>query len=878
MRIRYLIVLVAFVVGPAFSAPSEQDKPLLEELIRVLNAESNGNHFVQADERGTASTSKDSPLILTSFWSEGPLHANEQALLTLEMGIITLRQPEKTMHPISPRRLAVSFLPSERLVHERFPQADILDIPDLYRAIHALQSGAVDGVVTHLHAYTLIRNDPSSAALYFTPDPSLEVTYGLRMVNYSPLRMPVLQLAIAGNPPALYQALIEKHLILDSLTAESMRNPGIWHTLSGLLLLGIIIVCVILLQLWLSKRKTESQLKDAIVFRDTLIQILPIPLAVCTPDGRVSRTNQAFLEAIGRSEHEVYARHISFLNRENALEPPLTSAVLIGALQNSGPTIKEGRIFSGNGRFILLWCQAFRDTRQIPRGIVIGWTDITHLKLLEEQLAQALEHARRASEEKGSFLARMSHEIRSPLNIIMGALEMEMSATPQPASDMLIMASHAATHLMEMIGQVLDISKIEAGKMRLEARPVLLFECLNETLSHYAFMADRKGLSLRYQITALANKTYLTDKTKILEIINNLLSNAVKYTATGMITVEAQARYSESDNETVILTVSDTGQGIPEEILPDLLNPYTQYATPVENSSGLGLYIVQQLITLMNGRLDIASTPGQGSTFTVQLPLRLGSQIHQVLPAPSPLPEHETLSVLVVDDSPSGLTLVAMQLRAAGYHVVIASNGEEALKKLSENPEILYILTDCNMPVMNGYDLAKCLRAEEHLDLPPRFILGMTANAFSDEERICLQAGMDGVLIKPFKTETLHNAIEGMIQDLTPDMNEIDRLTAGSPLNRRNFLQQLLESSVSDLARITPDALQCPQAVGDVIHRLKGSYAFAGFQRGEKLCEEIEWILAQDNAGTDVALLKLRRAAYHFQHYILRELKQTELK
>ncbi|MGD8582319.1 MAG: response regulator [Gammaproteobacteria bacterium] len=381
----------------------------------------------------------------------------------------------------------------------------------------------------------------------------------------------------------------------------------------------------------------------------------------------------------------------------------------------------------------------------------------------EEALKAAKNDAEMANKAKSIFLSSMSHELRTPLNAITGYTQLlEHDETlDHEHKDNIKEISNAGQLLLELVNQILDLSSIEEGKLKVSLEPVALENTLRECKSLIQPLADKKHIRLDF-ITDFKGYV-LADHTRLKQIMLNLLTNAIKYNhENGAVSV----RCNHTAGKRVRIEVKDTGYGIPQDKLESLFEPFNRLRTGLDNieGTGIGLTIAKRLTKMMRGTLDVQSEAGQGSTFWIELEGVGDSAIHATGK------EHPDFSnnlettgndhvnskrILVVEDNPSNLKLISSQLSVLGYKADLASNGKEALKKYSAN-EYSLILTDCNMPIMNGYDLTSAIR-KENTDIP---VIALTADAFPEQAQDCITAGMNDRIVKPVSLQQLNGMLE----------------------------------------------------------------------------------------------------------------------
>lgn len=385
------------------------------------------------------------------------------------------------------------------------------------------------------------------------------------------------------------------------------------------------------------------------------------------------------------------------------------------------------------------------------------------LEGLTQSLADARDAAEAANRAKSSFLANMSHELRTPLNAVVGLSELLQQDSDNPRA-----IGHAGTirqsalSLLELIDDVLDLSRIEAGGLRLRPTSCDLPGLLRDVAAMFAPVAERQGIGFVLSPGADLPTWVEADSVRLRQVLVNLVGNAIKFTPRGEVRLVATVTERNASQATVRFDVIDSGIGIDGALQGALFKPFTQGegggAAPPRSGAGLGLAITAELVAMMRGRVTLDSAPGKGSTFSVTLPLELAAA--PATPSVSPaMPGAATARrVLLVEDNEVNQLVASEMLMALGCEVRIAASGQAALVELmAERPDL--VLMDCMMPGMNGFETTAAWRTHERLHGGHVPIVALTANAIAGDRDNCLAAGMDDYLTKPVSLEKLREVI-----------------------------------------------------------------------------------------------------------------------
>lgn len=395
--------------------------------------------------------------------------------------------------------------------------------------------------------------------------------------------------------------------------------------------------------------------------------------------------------------------------------------------------------------------------------------DISEAIQAEAALSQALSEATRANQAKSAFLATMSHEVRTPLNGILGmAQAMAHDPLHPDQAERLKIIRSSGQNLMDILNDVLDLSKIEAGKLELDIQEFDLETLIDRTHETFSALAVQKGLALKVYVRDEAKGSYLGDPLRLRQVLNNLTSNAIKFTDIGEVRLIV-----ERQDDSLIIRVSDTGIGIPVEMQTQIFNSFEQgdlSSRRRHGGSGLGLSICRDLIKLMKGSLTVHSLPDSGASFTIRLNLDYLGRVPN-LPELPPVQQHprrdqsDAIRLLVAEDNRANQIVIDTLLRQAGIIPVIVPDGRAAIQAWEERPWDL-ILMDVQMPEIDGPSATSIIRRRELDRKQPRTpILALTANAMDHQLVEYRNAGMDGLIAKPIDVEKLFNAIAKVMDE-----------------------------------------------------------------------------------------------------------------
>jgi two-component system sensor histidine kinase EvgS len=642
----------------------------------------------------------------------------------------------------------------------------------------------------------------------------------------------------------------------------------------------IVLAVILVANRRLKRQILETERKDAalqvqLAFQRTLMDTIPSPILFKDTDARIYGCNRAFELAFGITREQM----LGFTDTElDILTPGLRQRLYeddVALLKEPSKTLHDQLVMpfaDGRDHVVLYWKTVFLLGDGMVGGLLSVLVDITPLKELEKAAGEARDAADAANRAKSAFLATMSHEIRTPMNAVLGMLElMSLTRLDDDQQRTLGVVRESAKSLLRIIDDILDFSKIEAGRLEIKPEAVAVADVVDSVFLVYAGIASSKNLLLRKSVDARIAPALLADGLRLRQILNNFVSNALKFTAAGEVEIRAELLEASPQSQVLRLSVRDTGIGIPAQSQARLFQPFMQAESDTTRrygGTGLGLAICRRLAGLMGGEVTMQSQEGSGTTmvFTAAFPLadeadlkgdrtlseaaaRKAFTVRRAAPDVARAQAEGTL-VLLADDHPTNRLLLVRQLNALGYAAEAVEDGVAALEKVRSGRFSL-LITDCHMPEMDGYQLAREIRRLEAASGGPRLpIVACTANALQGEAANCFEAGMDDYLPKPVEMAQLMRKLDrwlplpeapapGGPAPIAADV--LAGMSGGDAALEREILADYLRSNEQDGAQIAQAyAQRNAEALRRTAHRMKGAARMVGAMALADLAGQIE--------------------------------------
>ena len=609
------------------------------------------------------------------------------------------------------------------------------------------------------------------------------------------------------------------------------------------------------------QKKLDQRLRDQQFYTRSLIESNIDALMTTDPYGIITDVNKQMEALTGCTRDELIGAPF----KSYFTDPERAEAAIKLVLSEKKVTDFELTACARDGKQTVVSYNAttFYDRNRTLQGVFAAARDVTERKRVEAELRAAKAVAESASQTKSDFLASMSHEIRTPMNAIIGIADLLAKTPLSPEQNKYVQIfRRAGDNLLNLINDILDLSKVEASQLELERTGFSLNDHLEKVTEMVADRAHEKGLALVCEIAPNVPTDLVGDPTRLRQVLLNLLSNAIKFTESGEVSLRVAPDVDSSVPTALRFTVSDTGIGIPGEKLGQVFERFTQADSSTTRrfgGSGLGLTISKRLVELMGGRIWVESEVGQGSVFAFAVPFEIWAAANRPTAAPvgtgpeAPLP---ALCILLAEDSPDNCAITMAYLKDTPYRVEIAENGAIACKKFIAGHYDL-VLMDRQMPIMDGLTATRTIRAwEQANDRPPTPIIALTASALKGDRETCLAAGCTAFLTKPIKQEVLLQAIKER-SIVAPPSSKEESSRKDTILVRAKpkfadlipvFLQNCRQNVIAMLDALDRGDFETVESLG---HGMRGAGGSYGFQAITDIGAALEQ--AAESADTDAS-------------------------
>lgn len=681
---------------------------------------------------------------------------------------------------------------------------------------------------------------------------------------------------------------------------------------------GAVIGAVLVFRDVTQEYAAQAALRDSTKRIETILNSVGEGIHGIDLDGKIIFENYMSTTLLGWNEHEMIGQPAHMLihhTRADGSPYPRSECRIYAALQGKESGCVEDEVFwckDGTSIPVSYYATPMRNDAGEIIGAIVSFSDITERKRTKLNLQRAKEAAEQANHAKDSFLATMSHEIRTPLTGMLGMLEvLSMTSLDDEQNKTLGAAWDSARGLLRIVNDILDWSKIQEGKLALSPQSTSIPQLLQEVVNTYSRVASSKSLILRLHADSRLSAAHIVDPLRLSQVLNNFVSNALKFTQRGEIELRAELIEQRESGEQIRFSVKDTGVGIPKEIQKNLFQRFHQESADTARQyggTGLGLSICLRLAELLDGQIELISSPGQGSTFSITVILPVSAAPGEKIPTLLPVVEQKKVEplfevgeyaplVLAVDDHPINRDLLARQIKLLGLRVETAEDGKVALSKWRDK-QFALIITDCHMPEMDGYTFTRSVRkieTEERRHRTP--IIAWTANARAEEGNLCNVAGMDDLLVKPANLNQLKEMLSKWLfspeaaRQSTPAEKDAHNGQSSEPIDFAALSAVVPDST--EHVRVLMDfqthiQVDLAKLIGKLekkdwgnvereAHRMKGSCRMVGATDMASACATIEQNSREGNEdGANAGMMRLNDALNRFETYLI-EISQPEV-
>ena len=683
-------------------------------------------------------------------------------------------------------------------VRTHFPDAEITFYPSVDDCLEAVVSGKEDATTLNgLRANDILKNARYESLSLLQLSQSDDRCYGVAMGSEGLLKLLNRGINVLGPDYGQNQAYRYADGLYSYSTLDLIRQHMV-----GFILAILAVAAVIIFLLLRDNKRSQTQIRDKEAARaeleennrkleesrQALLENNEIIASagfgvwhIILEDGKAPRMrgNAKMIELLGitgqdLTEEELYEFWYSRIEKD-----------AIPSVQKSVAEMLEGKLSENTylwehpeSGMIYVRCGGTSKTLDEHTHHLSGYhSDVTEIVRAEQEkqkaLSDALTAAENANRAKTAFLNNMSHDIRTPMNAIIGFTSLAASHIddPEKVKDYLQKITVSSQHLLSLINDVLDMSRIESGKVTIEESDVHLPDVIHDLRTIVQANVTAKQQELIIDTQDVKHEDIITDKLRLNQVLLNILSNAIKFTpAGGTISFKVIEEPSASDDTAnFVFRIKDNGIGMSDEFQETIFEAFTRERTSTVSGTqgtGLGMAISKNIVDMMGGSINVESEEGKGSEFIVRIPCRIGESDNSVAEAESAAVDFTGKRILLAEDNEMNQMIAVEILKSAGFEIDIASNGAEAVKKMEQTPAGTYdvILMDIQMPIMDGYEAAKRIRRMEDPQKAGIPIVAVTANAFEEDRKIALEAGMNGHLAKPYDIDAIMKTLAELLK------------------------------------------------------------------------------------------------------------------
>ena len=683
-------------------------------------------------------------------------------------------------------------------VRTHFPDAEITFYPSVDDCLEAVVSGKEDATTLNgLRANDILKNARYESLSLLQLSQSDDRCYGVAMGSEGLLKLLNRGINVLGPDYGQNQAYRYADGLYSYSTLDLIRQHMV-----GFILAILAVAAVIIFLLLRDNKRSQTQIRDKEAARaeleennrkleesrQALLENNEIIASagfgvwhIILEDGKAPRMrgNAKMIELLGitgqdLTEEELYEFWYSRIEKD-----------AIPSVQKSVAEMLEGKLSENTylwehpeSGMIYVRCGGTSKTLDEHTHHLSGYhSDVTEIVRAEQEkqkaLSDALTAAENANRAKTAFLNNMSHDIRTPMNAIIGFTSLAASHIddPEKVKDYLQKITVSSQHLLSLINDVLDMSRIESGKVTIEESDVHLPDVIHDLRTIVQANVTAKQQELIIDTQDVKHEDIITDKLRLNQVLLNILSNAIKFTpAGGTISFKVIEEPSASDDTAnFVFRIKDNGIGMSDEFQETIFEAFTRERTSTVSGTqgtGLGMAISKNIVDMMGGSINVESEEGKGSEFIVRITCRIGESDNSVAEAESAAVDFTGKRILLAEDNEMNQMIAVEILKSAGFEIDIASNGAEAVEKMEQTPAGTYdvILMDIQMPIMDGYEAAKRIRRMEDPQKAGIPIVAVTANAFEEDRKIALEAGMNGHLAKPYDIDAIMKTLAELLK------------------------------------------------------------------------------------------------------------------